>query len=434
MVLIGLLALLALVLVNAGFAAVEVALARVDPALLPAGSGRARRARAIVLARGAGRPTAQLGITICSVALGLLAVPLLADLLAAPGAAGGGPGPVPLWALVAAVVVAVLVQLVVGELVPKSVAASRPEAVLVALAAPYRALSVLIGPFASALSAVARRLARWSGIGAGTSSDVRSREELRRVVARSEREGAISAGDAELVDRALRLAGRTAADALTPRTAVQSLSADAHVGQLIDASVRTGLSRFPVHQRDLDDIVGVVHIKDVLGLDPRRRRSEPLRTLLRSVLAVPESKELDALLADLQAEAGQFAVVVDEYGGTAGIITLEDLIEELVGEIDDEHDPERSAASVRRWRGAHLMSGRVHVDEVAEACGLVLPEGGYETLGGFVMDRLGRIPRPGDRVEVEGWELQVSEMDRRRVRTVRVVAPPPGAVEGGAEA
>ncbi len=315
MVLIGLLALVALVLVNAGFAAVEVALARVDPALLPVGSGRARRARAIVLARGAGRPTAQLGITICSVALGLVAVPLLADLLAA---AGGDPGSVPVWALVAAVVVAVLVQLVVGELVPKSVAASQPEAVLVALAPPYRALSVVIGPFAAALSVLARRLARWSGIGATTSSDVRSREELRRVVARSEREGAISAGDAELVDRALRLAGRTAADAFTPRTAVQSLSVDDDVGQLIDASVRTGLSRFPVHQRDLDDIVGVVHIKDVLGLDPRRRRSEPLRTLLRPVLAVPESKELDALLADLQAEAGQFAVVVDEYGGTAG--------------------------------------------------------------------------------------------------------------------
>ncbi|MFN7149124.1 MAG: transporter associated domain-containing protein, partial [Microthrixaceae bacterium] len=179
-----------------------------------------------------------------------------------------------------------------------------------------------------------------------------------------------------------------------------------------------------LHGADVDDIVGVVHVKDVLAVARPDRATTSVEQLARPVLAVPTSKDLESLMPELRAQAGQFAVVVDEYGGTAGIVTLEDLLEELVGDIADEHDP-ASSAVVRRWGGAHMVSGRLHADEVRAACGLELPGGGYETLGGFVMERLGRVPEEGDDFIHDGWTVQVLEMDGHRVRTVRLVAPAP---------
>ena len=170
-----------------------------------------------------------------------------------------------------------------------------------------------------------------------------------------------------------------------------------------------------------------LHENGVLGVPAERRDGLPVRELLRPVHAVPESKDLESLMAELRAADGQFAVVLDEYGGTAGIITLEDLVEEIVGDISDEHDPALAVPSVRRWARAHLLSGSLHPDEVHEACQLRVPEGEYETLAGWVLAELGRVPVDGDRFDHEGGDVEVVRMDGNRVRTVKLVAPSPGA-------
>jgi CBS domain containing-hemolysin-like protein len=409
MTLVGLLALVLLVGLNACFAAIETALtgARSEPP----------RARSL--------PTTQLVITLCSLGLGLLAAPVLAvaiESLVDPGSQASSPSA---WAVAVALVIVIAVQVVVGELVPKALAAGRSERVLGVLGGPLRLVEVVAAPAVAVIDAFGRQVTamveRWTRRG---TPEVADRDELRRMVRRSAASGDITAADADLLDRTFRFAQKTAADVLTPRVEVHSLPLDATVQELVAASASTGLSRFPLHGADVDDIVGVVHVKDVLTVARADRATTIVEQLARPVLAVPTSKDLESLMPELRAQAGQFAVVVDEYGGTAGIVTLEDLLEELVGDIADEHDPAASAA-VRRWGGAHMVSGRLHADEVRAACGLELPGGGYETLGGFVMERLGRVPVEGDDFVHDGWTVQVLEMDGHRVRTVRLVAPAP---------
>ncbi len=436
MTVLGVGAVVLLVLANALFVAAEFSLVAVDRTQLQAradaGSRSARLATSILQRLSYNLSGAQLGITICSLGLGVLAEPVVATALEPLVGRAVGEGRALGVSVVLALVLTTIVQMVIGELVPKSIAVARPVPTVLALAAAFRGFNLLLGPVIKVCNAAAERLVRLLGVEPQEElSSVRSRQELRRLVRSSEESGAIRPEDAELLDRTFRFGEKTAADALTPRVAVQALASDATVGDLIDESGRTGLSRFPVHTGDLDDIVGVVHIKDVLGLAPARRRTEPLTTLLRPVLAVPESKDLESLMLELQGAAGQFAVVVDEYGGTAGIITLEDLVEEIVGDIDDEHDPRAGVPTVRRWAGAHLVSGMLHPDEVAEACGFVVPPGGYETLAGFVLDRLGQIPSVGDQFDHEGWLVEVVEMDGRRIATVKLVAPTPGAALAG---
>jgi CBS domain containing-hemolysin-like protein len=431
MTLLGVAAVIVLVLANALFVAAEFSLVAVDRTQLQAraddGSRAARLAVTILQRLSYNLSGAQLGITICSLGLGVLAEPVVATALEPLVGEVIGERRALGVSVVLALLLTTVVQMVVGELVPKSIAVARPVPTVMALAAPFRAFNLVMGPVVAVCNAAADRLVRLLGVEPQEElSSVRSRQELRRLVRSSEERGAIRHSDAELLDRTFRFGEKTAADALTPRVAVEALSSDATVGDLIEASARTGLSRFPVHTGDLDDVVGVVHIKDVLGVPPERRSQEPLRTLVRPVLAVPESKDLESLMFELQGAAGQFAIVVDEYGGTAGIITLEDLVEEIVGDIDDEHDPRVGVPTVRRWAGAHLVSGMLHPDEVAEACGFVIPTGGYETLAGFVLDRLGQIPSVGDQFDHEGWLVEVVEMDGRRVATVKLVAPTPG--------
>lgn len=422
--------MLALVVVNASLVALEVALAAVDPAVVerrrgdpsPRVRAQATAVTSLLERRGAVVSSAQLGVTVCSLGLGALAVPVLATWTTAPPT---------WWAAAAALVVTVLALLVLGELVPTTLATARADSVSRFLARPAAAAVSAVAPVTGRLAAVAQLVAvRLGASDAPLGPEVRSREALRRLVRDSEEDGTISREDAQLLDRTLRLGDKVAADALTPRVAIEALPVDSTVGALIERSGATGLSRFPVEGDGLDDIIGVVHVKDVLGVPADLRSDAPLAELVRPVLAVPEAKPLEALMALLQAETGQFALVVDEYGGTAGIITLEDLLEEIVGEIDDEHDPARRGPTVRRWGGAHLLSGRLHPDEVREACGFSMPPGDYETLGGFVMSRLGAIPSTGDLVTAEGWTLEVVAMDGRRVATVRLVAPPPGTIGG----
>ena len=226
--------------------------------------------------------------------------------------------------------------------------------------------------------------------------------------------------------RSLAFGDRSAADVMTSRTQIDALPSDASVAQLLELARNSGRSRFPIEGEGIDDLVGVVHIKQALAVPREQRGRTKVAQIIGPVPRVPESVHLDRLLVTLRQPGLQMAVVVDEYGGTAGLVTLEDLVEELVGEVDDEHDT-ASRPSIERRRGGLVLSGLLRDDEVADTVGLRMPEGPYDTLGGLVMARLGRIPRRGDVVLIEGWRLKVTEMDGRRVDRVLVDAVPAAA-------
>lgn len=421
---LGVVAALLLLLANGAFVALEQASASgaANGADGPGSDDASRRD-----GRQRTRTAAQLGITLCALALGVLAQPILAEPL--ERAIGSGSDLVHVVTVVAALAVVIAAQLVLGELVPRSVGAAHPDRTIATLRGPFRAVSFLLAPLTAACAVTTRGLARALGVGRPRSADPHSRADLRHEVAESARQGAIGATDAELFERTMRLAEKTAADALTPRVQVVSIPVEGDAEDLVELSVQTGLSRVPVVKGDLDHVVGMAHVKDVLALPVGERRGHPVAALKRPVLAVPEHRSLTDLMVQLRTEPGQAAVVVDEYGGTAGLITLEDVMEELVGPINDEHDAPATGSTVRRWGGAHLVDGGLRRDDLLEACGFEMPRGPYDTLGGFIMTVVGRVPEVGDRVVHDGWVLRVLEMDRHRVASVRVEAPAPRAVE-----
>ena len=228
--------------------------------------------------------------------------------------------------------------------------------------------------------------------------------------------GTLDAGTANFIARTLKFSGRTAADVMTPRIRVETIDADQPVSDIVEAAKRTGYSRFPVIGESSDDIRGVVHIKKAIAVPADRRAKLQAGAIMTDVLRVPETIHLDALLAELREGNLQLAVVLDEYGGTAGITTLEDLVEEIVGEVADEHDKVRPGL-LQSASGDWYFPGLLRPDELSEQIpGLTVPdEAAYETVGGYVMSQLGRIAAVGDTVDVVGGTLSVTRMDGRRI-------------------
>ena len=216
---------------------------------------------------------------------------------------------------------------------------------------------------------------------------------------------------------------------MTPRVDVVGLKTTASVADLIALSRETGHTRFPVYENTLDLVTGVAGVPDALGVPPERRAATPVSSVAREPVYVPESLDLDKVLAALRAADADLAIVVDEYGGTDGVVTVEDLIEELVGEISDEYDFDFAETGTEELTApggekTYLVDGLLREDELREQTGFELPEGPYETLAGFVLARLGHIPVAGESLEEDGWEFTVMQVDRHRVEQVRVVAPP----------
>jgi CBS domain containing-hemolysin-like protein len=251
-------------------------------------------------------------------------------------------------------------------------------------------------------------------------TSVRSLQELELLIRSSGEEGTLEPEALTLLTRSIRFGEKDAADALVPRRSVSSVPIDETVRDLAAKAVATGHSRFPVIGVDLDDVRGVVHVKDVYGVPFAARATTPVEAIMVPAFVVPETRDLAGLLVDLRRRGSHLAVVVDEHGGTAGIITLEDILEEIVGEIDDEHDRPAHRLTVVVRGGEWVLDGSLHSDEVFDACGFRMPEGEYETLAGFVLDRLGRIPEVGEELEHDGWHLRVAERDHLRVASVRL--------------
>lgn len=422
-----------LVAANAVFVAAEFSLVTADRATVEraaeGGDRRAEGVRTALRSLSTQLSGAQLGITTTSLVVGFLAEPSLAALTRpALTAAGLGEGAAAGVSIVLALLVATCFQMVFGELVPKNLAIARPLAVAKAVSGAQRGFTTATGPLIAFLNGAANRIVRMLGIEPQEElRSARSPQELGSLVRRSAQEGALPGPTADLVTRSLAFGKRTAADAMTPRFQVTFLSTEDSAADVLDAVERTGYSRFPVLRGGVDSVVGIIHVKHALAVPAKDRPQTTVGDLMVDPLPVPGSQELDPLLPLLREQGLQMAVVVDEYGGTAGVVTLEDLIEEIVGAIADEHD--RAGSHAHRERdGSWSLSGLLRPDEVAEITGVTLPEGDFDTVGGLVLDRLGRVPEAGAEVTeiVEGEELNltVQRMDGWRVDRVRLVHRP----------
>lgn len=364
--------------------------------------------------------SAQLGITLTTLLTGYTLEPAFSSLLDAPLAALGVPDGLrrPISATVA-IVLATLLSMIIGELVPKNWAITDPIRVA-KFVMPFQAgFTFLFRPAILLLNNSANGVLKLFGIEAKEElSGARSPEELSALVRHSANAGLLEADTASLLDRTLRFSEHTAADAMTPRMRVESIQKLESADAVIQLATKTGFSRFPVIGEDQDDIVGVVHLKQAIAV-PRAKRAEvPVAALQEDALRVPETMRLDLLLEELRGSGFQMAVVVDEYGGTAGIVTLEDLVEEIIGEVADEHD--RALAGVVRGIHSFTFPASLRPDEVLDRTGLNIPEDdAYDTAAGFVMSELGRIPVVGDEVAVEGGLLRVERLDGRRIDRLR---------------
>ncbi|QQQ74641.1 HlyC/CorC family transporter [Saccharothrix sp. 6-C] len=372
---------------------------------------------------------AQLAITITTLITGYIAEPAIAELIS-PALTGVGvpPAAAAPIALTLALALATSLSMVFGELVPKNLAIAKPLETARAVAGVQAGFSAVFKWLISLLNGTANWLVRRLGVEpAEELASARSPQELGALIRSSAEQGTLDPSTATLLDRSLRFGDRTAEELMTPRVRVESLRSDATVLDLVAKARETGFSRFPVYTGDLDEVRGIVHVKQAFGVPRSQRATTPVSALTRPVQTVPATLEGDALLDRLRASGLQTALVVDEYGGTAGLVTLEDLVEEIVGDVRDEHD-RRETSPVRRLGGeAWLVSGLLRDDEVAEATGFRMPEGDYETVAGLVLARLGRIPDAGDEIRVDDWRITVVQMDRHRVAELRVARVDPAA-------
>ncbi|BCW19651.1 hemolysin family protein [Pseudarthrobacter enclensis] len=374
----------------------------------------------------------QLGITLTTLLTGYVMEPSVGRLLEGPLTALGLPEVAAASiSLVIAMVLATLLSMLLGELVPKNMAIALSFPVGKALARPQLVFTAVFKPAIVLLNGFSNRVLHIFGLEAKEEiSGARTPAELASLVRRSAAMGTLDAGTANFIARTLNFSTRTAADVMTPRIRVEMIDADQPVSDVVAAARRTGYSRFPVIGESADDIKGVVHVKKAVAVPSERRQNLEAGAIMTEVLRVPETIHLDALLAELREGNLQLAVVLDEYGGTAGIATLEDLVEEIVGEVSDEHDKVRPGL-LQSASGDWYFPGLLRPDELSEQIpGLTVPdESAYETVGGYVMSKLGRIAAVGDTVAVDGGTLSVTRMDGRRID--RICFKPAAAATNG---
>ncbi|WP_200960555.1 hemolysin family protein [Oerskovia sp. Root22] len=431
------------VLLTAGtavFVASEFALVTLDPAVLSRtgdrdgddGEGataaeqrsgrRDRSVRAGLKHLSTELSSAQVGITITTILLGYTAQPALANLIGdALGSTALGAGAATVLAVVLALVVVNLFSMLFGELIPKNFALSLPYQTARQVVPIQRQFTKLFRPVISVLNGSANAILRRMGVEPREElSGARSASELAALVKRSAQEGTLNTSVATLLTNSIELDELSAVDVMTDRMRMVVLRREDTAEDVVALARTSGHSRFPVIGEDRDDVVGLVHLRRAIGVPHERRSEVPAAALMVDAPRVPETVALGPLLVELRGFGLQMAVVVDEYGGTSGVVTLEDVVEELVGDVADEHDPRRAGVA-RSADGSWIVPGVLRPDELVESTGLEVPEdGAYETLGGLVMADLGRVPVAGDEVRAGGVVLRVEAMEGRRVERLRV--------------
>jgi CBS domain containing-hemolysin-like protein len=415
---------LALVLACGAFVAAEFAFVTVDRSAVDraaeSGDRGAEGVREALRTLSTQLSGAQLGITVTNLLIGFLAEPAIARIIDGPLERLGLPeNAVDAVALIIALVLATGVTMVFGELVPKNLAIAQPLATARAVQGFMRGFTRLTRPVIALLNGTANALLRRIGVEPQEElASARSAEELISLVRHSAERGTLERGTAALLQRSLLFGERTAHEIMTPRRRVVSVRESDPVSAVIEQARASGRSRFPVLGED--GVSGIVHLKHAVAVPFAQRASTPVREAMAPPVLVPASVELDDLLDTLRAGGLQMALVVDEFGDVEGLVTLEDLVEEIVGEVRDEHDQGEAAPRQER-DGSWLLSGLLRPDEVRRITGAELPEDDdYETLGGLIADRLARIPAAGDALEIDGVTLTVVAMDGLRVERVRL--------------
>ncbi len=425
---------------NAVFVAAEIALvtirrSRVEQ-LVEEGHGSARRLERLLTRPGRFLAVTQLGITF----IGFLASAFAAvSLKVALQDALAGFAPLAPYAdvlsLVVITAVLALVTIVFGELVPKALALANAERFALAIAGPFELLEKLLGPLVRLLEAITNAIARPLG-GEQTDRYRISMEELKILVERGGQQGVLEAEEEQMISAVIELGEGRIHEVMVPRIDVTAIPVDASMAEAVDTILREGHSRIPVYEESIDNIVGILYAKDLLPYLKDNAAPPELRRLLRTPLFVPESMSVDDLLHELQRRKVHIAIVLDEYGGTAGIVTIEDLLEEIVGEIQDEYDVEEPMV-VRLSDDEIRFDGRANIDDFVEALGVDLADEDreeYDTVGGLVYHRIGGVPRVGDSLDVDSVTLTVESTDGRRVGKVLAVRHPRDEVGGGQEA
>lgn len=371
---------------------------------------------------------AQLGITMASLGLGAVGEPAIARIIE------GALDPIELspavlhsTSFVIALTIVVFLHMVVGEMAPKNVAIAEPERSSLLMAIPARLYANLFRPFIRLLNAMSNGVLRLVGVQPRDELlSVHSLGEIGVMVEESAREGLIKEFESRLLSGAVGLGELDAGAVMVPRTDVIALAASATPAEIERVVLESGHSRIPVFEENLDQVLGFFHAKDLLRIGVEERDRPLPRAYIRRLIVAPESRKLQPLLVDMRRHRSHVALVLDEHGGMAGIVTIEDVVEELVGEIRDEYD----AAEIEIERvgpDRYLVPGSLRIDEAGDFLGMELPTGDYETIAGFLMDRLGRIPKRLDSVTHDGWRIRVRTMHRRRVVQVMIerTAEPP---------
>lgn len=378
----------------------------------------------------------QLGITFASLGLGAVGEPVLGGIFESWFEHVPSPYDVVATQAVATAIafsIITLMHVALGELVPKTLALAKPEAVALWVSSPMRWFTFAFRPLIWLFNETANKLLKLFNIEAKSElSEVHTPDEIAIIIEESRRGGTILGAQSRILARTLEFPEKRAVEAMVPRVACVALSAAATMAEMLESVEQTGYSRFPVWRERADEFVGVVHIKDMLR-EVKRNPDAQVRDAMRNALVVPESLPLERVLLQMRRERNHMAIVIDEFGSTAGILTLEDIIEELLGEIRDESD-------FREWDikeipGGYRVPGRMRPDELREATsrlrteessefsGLQLPDGDYETVAGFILERLGRLAKRGDEITHDGWRIRVANVSRRRILSVDIFAP-----------
>jgi putative hemolysin len=413
---------LLLVVINAAFAGSEVALISLREGQLKRLEQEGGQGRLVAqLARDPNQflSTIQIGITLAGfLASAAAAVSLAQPLIPLLEVLGGAAEPV---AVVVVTMVLTYLTLVVGELAPKRIALQSPERWARRAARPLATISTLTRPAVWVLSKSTDLLVRLAGADPDRQREGVTEEEVRDMIATG---GVFRPDQRRILAETIKIGARRLSDVLVPRRAVVAVPADASVAEAIDSLVRTTHGRAPVYRGDLDDVLGLVTLQVLVGAEGQ------VADHVRRVLALPESMGVLDALRRLQAEREQLAIVINEYGGTEGIITVEDLLEELVGEIYDDFDPDSHSIQPEP-DGSLVLPGAFPVHDLPDL-GIDLPEGDYATVAGLVLERLGRIPDRGETVDVDRWRLEVLEVDRNAITKVRLVPLPNRDRDGSA--
>jgi putative hemolysin len=428
-----LLLLLLLIGINAFFAAAEIAIISVRKVrlrqMLEDGVPEARLVHALAENSSRLLATIQIGVTLAGFFAAATSAETLAQGLGVYLSTLPYVGPYAFTlSLLIVIFLLAFIMLVFGELVPKSLALQHSERVALLVARPLNVIATVFSPIVSLLSTVTDALARLLGARQGNAIPFVTEEEIKTMVDAGEETGVLEESEKDMIYGVFGLSETLVREVMVPRVDMASVNIRSGIRSAAQVVVQSGHARLPVHEGTPDAIIGVLHVQDLLAALADPSLSQDLRSIIRAPYFVPETKRVDSLLHEMQTMSVHMAIVVDEYGGTAGLVTIEDLLEEIVGEIRDEHDREELPVE-RTDENTIILDGRVTLDQINELLGTELTDEDVDTLGGFVAARLEKVPARGDRLEVDGATIEVVAAAGRRAKRVKVTRKPAG--EGG---